>query len=224
MDEYISFEQLPFGADDFADNPESRCPCMLLLDTSGSMGGEPIRQLNEGINTLKMELEIDPLAAKRVEVAMVTFGPVSYESDFQTVDNFFPKQLIANGDTPIGAAITLGIDLVNKRKQLYKERGVGYYKPWIILITDGAPTDAWSHAAQLIKDGERENRFAFFAIGVEGANFDVLRQLSVRQPLKLRGLAFREFFLWLSGSLKTVSSKNPGENNKLLPPTGWADL
>jgi len=224
MDEYISFEQLPFGADDFADNPESRCPCMLLLDTSGSMGGEPICQLNEGINTLKMELEIDPLAAKRVEVAMVTFGPVSYESDFQTVDNFFPKQLIANGDTPIGAAIRLGIDLVNKRKQLYKERGVGYYKPWIILITDGAPTDAWSHAAQLIKDGERENRFAFFAIGVEGANFDVLRQLSVRQPLKLRGLAFREFFLWLSGSLKTVSSKNPGENNKLLPPTGWADL
>src|SRR6185437_10505977 len=223
MDEYISFEQLPFGADDFADNPESRCPCMLLLDTSGSMGGEPICQLNEGINTLKMELEIDPLAAKRVEVAMVTFGPVSYESDFQTVDNFFPKQLIANGDTPIGAAIRLGIDLVNKRKQLYKERGVGYYKPWIILITDGAPTDAWSHAAQLIKDGERENRFAFFAIGVEGANFDVLRQLSVRQPLKLRGLAFREFFLWLSGSLKTVSSKNPGENNKLLPPTGWAD-
>jgi len=224
MDEYISFEQLPFGADDFADNPESRCPCMLLLDTSGSMGGEPIRQLNEGINTLKMELELDPLAAKRVEVAMVTFGPVSYESDFQTVDNFYPKQLVAGGDTPIGAAITLGIDLVNKRKQLYKERGVGYYKPWIILITDGAPTDGWSHAAQLIKDGERENRFAFFAIGVEGANFDVLRQLSVRAPLKLRGLAFREFFLWLSGSLKTVSSKNPGENNKLLPPTGWADL
>ncbi|BAU53761.1 vWA domain-containing protein [Mucilaginibacter gotjawali] len=224
MDEYISFEQLPFGADDFADNPESRCPCMLLLDTSGSMGGEPIRQLNEGINTLKMELELDPLAAKRVEVAMVTFGPVSYESDFQTVDNFYPKQLVASGDTPIGAAIRLGIDLVNKRKKLYKERGVGYYKPWIILITDGAPTDAWSLAAQLVREGESENRFAFFAIGVEGANFDVLRQLSVRAPLKLRGLAFREFFLWLSGSLKTVSSKNPGENNKLLPPTGWADL
>ena len=224
MDEYISFEQLPFGADDFADNPESRCPCMLLLDTSGSMGGELIRQLNAGINTLKMELEMDPLAAKRVEVAMVTFGPVSYESDFQTVDHFYPKQLVASGDTPIGAAITLGIDLVNKRKELYKQRGVGYYKPWIILITDGAPTDAWGHAAQLVKDGERDNRFAFFAIGVEGANFDVLGQLSVRQPLKLRGLAFREFFLWLSGSLKTVSSKNPGEQNKLLPPTGWADL
>ncbi|HEY4326630.1 MAG TPA: VWA domain-containing protein [Mucilaginibacter sp.] len=224
MDEYISFEQLPFGSDDFADNPESRCPCMLLLDTSGSMDGEAIRQLNEGIATFKTEVERDPLATKRVEVAVVTFGPVSFESDFQTVDNFFPKHLNASGDTPIGAAITLGIDLVNKRKQLYKQKGIGYYKPWIILITDGAPTDAFAQAIKLIHDGERESRFAFFAIGVEGANFDVLRQLSVREPLKLRGLAFREFFLWLSGSLKMVSSKNPGEHNKLLPPTGWADL
>lgn len=224
MDEYISFEQVPFGSDDFANNPESRCPCMLLLDTSGSMGGIPIRELNEGIETLKSELAQDPLAAKRVEIAMITFGPVSLESDFQSVDNFYPKQLIASGDTPIGAAVAMGIDMVNNRKQVYKNAGVGYYKPWIILITDGAPTDNWQRAAQMVKDGEHENRFAFFAIGVQGANFDTLGQLSVRTPIKLKGLMFREFFLWLSASMKMVSSKNPGENNKLLPPSGWADL
>lgn len=224
MDEYISFEQIPFGSDDFANNPESRCPCMLLLDTSGSMSGNPIRELNSGIEALKSELAEDSLASKRVEVAMITFGPVSLESDFQTVDNFYPKQLQANGDTPIGAAISMGIELVNKRKQVYKQNGVGYYKPWIILITDGAPTDSWSHAARLIQEGESENKFAFFAIGVEGANMDVLSKLSVRSPIKLKGHMFREFFLWLSGSMKSVSSKNPGENTKLLPPTGWADL
>ncbi len=224
MDEYISFEQIPFGSDDFANNPESRCPCVLLLDTSGSMNGIPIRELNDGIETFKNELIQDLLATKRVEVAVITFGPVSLESDFQTVDNFYPKQLSASGDTPIGAAISMGIDLVNKRKQVYKEKGVGYYKPWIILITDGAPTDSWSHAAHLIRDGENANRFAFFAIGVEGANFDTLRTLAVREPIKLRGLMFKEFFLWLSGSLKSVSSKNPGEQTKLLPPSGWADL
>ena len=224
MDEYISFEQIPFGSDDFANNPESRCPCMLLLDTSGSMGGVPIRELNDGVETLKNELTQDPLAAKRVEIAMITFGPISLESDFQTIDNFHPKQLTASGDTPIGAAITMGIDLVNRRKQIYKENGVGYYKPWIILITDGGPTDSWSHAAQLIKDGESNNRFAFFAIGVQGANFDALSDLSVRAPIKLKGLMFKEFFLWLSASMKMVSSKNPGENNKLLPPSGWAEL
>lgn len=224
MDEYISFEQIPFGSDDFANNPESRCPCMLLLDTSGSMGGMPIQQLNEGVQTLKNELVQDALASKRVEVAMITFGPAKLECDFQTVDNFYPKHLTANGDTPIGAAITMGINLVNKRKQIYKENGVGYYKPWIILITDGGPTDNWAHAAQLIKDGESNNSFAFFAIGVEGANFDVLSKLSTRTPLKLRGLMFREFFLWLSSSMKMVSSKNPGSSINMLPPSGWAEL
>lgn len=224
MDEYISFEQVPFGSDDFADNPESRCPCMLLLDTSGSMGGMPIRELNEGIQTLKNELQQDALASKRVEVAMITFGPVSLESDFQTVDHFYPKNLSANGDTPIGRAVAMGIELVNQRKQTYRENGVGYYKPWIILITDGGPTDDWSVATQMIQEGEAANKFAFFAIGVDGANMEVLRKLSVREPLKLKELMFREFFLWLSASMKMVSSKNPGEQTRLLPPSGWADL
>ncbi len=223
-DEYISFEQIPFGSDDFANNPESRCPCMLLLDTSGSMSGMPIQQLNEGIQTLKNELTLDPLAAKRVEVAMVTFGPAQLESDFQTVDSFYPPHLAASGDTPIGAAVNWGIDLVNKRKQVYKENGVGYYKPWIILITDGAPTDDWAAAMQAVKEGEAKNSFAFFAIGVENANMEVLSQLSVRMPLKLKGLAFREFFLWLSSSMKMVSSKNVGSNITMLPPSGWAEL
>ena len=224
MEEYISFEQIPFGSDDFANNPESRCACMLLLDTSGSMGGLPIRELNEGIAVLKNELLEDSLASKRVEIAMITFGPVTLESDFQTVDNFQPKQLSASGDTPIGAAVSKGIELINQRKRVYKENGVGYYKPWIILITDGGPTDNWSQAARLINEGEGNSSFAFFAIGVEGANFEVLSKLSFRAPIKLKGLMFREFFLWLSSSMKMVSSKNPGENNKLLPPSGWADL
>ncbi|WP_316747567.1 vWA domain-containing protein [Pedobacter gandavensis] len=222
--EYISFEQIPFGSDDFANNPESRCPCMLLLDTSGSMQGTPIQELNKGIQTLKNELVIDSLASKRVEVAMITFGPVALESDFQTVDQFFPRTLNANGATPIGSAITMGIELINKRKQLYKENGVGYYKPWIILITDGAPTDDCTNAARLIQEGENANQFAFFAIGVDKADMGNLSKLSVRAPIKLKGMMFREFFLWLSSSMKMVSSKNPGEQTKLIPPTGWADL
>ncbi|MFT3827981.1 MAG: VWA domain-containing protein [Chitinophagaceae bacterium] len=224
MEEYISFEQIPFGSDDFANNPESRCPCMLLLDTSGSMAGMPIHQLNDGVQTFRQELIQDPLATKRVEVAMMSFGPVQLESDFQTVDYFHPRPLAASGDTPMGSAITRGIELVTKRKQVYKEHGIGYYKPWIILITDGAPTDNWAQAASLIKEGEAKNSFAFFAIGVENANMEVLQQIAVRTPLKLRGLMFREFFLWLSSSMKMVSSKNPGSSVNLLPPTGWAEL
>jgi len=224
MDEYISFEQIPFGSDDFADNPEPRCPCVLLLDTSASMGGSPIRQLNEGIRTFKQELEQDPLATKRVEVAVVTFGPVSVMSEFHTVPNFHPQTLDTTGDTPMGAAIAEGIDMVTRRKKEYKEHGVAYYKPWIILITDGAPTDDWSQAAKLVRQGEENKSFAFFAIGVEGADMDILSKISTRSPLKLKGLMFREFFMWLSASMKMVSAKTPGSAINLLPPSGWSEL
>jgi len=224
MDDYISFEQVPFGGDSFADNPEPRCPCVLLLDTSGSMAGRPIHELNEGIQTFKQELMSDHLATKRVEVAIVTFGPVTIETGFQTVMNFTPRTLHSTGDTPLGAAVETGINLITERKQEYKEHGIAYYKPWIILITDGAPTDHWKQAAQKIKEGEERKSFAFFAIGIEGANFQVLKELSVREPLKLKGLMFREFFMWLSASMKMVSSKNPGSNINLPPPSGWFEL
>ena len=69
-----TLDQVPFGGAEFAENPEPRCPCILLLDTSGSMKGEPIAQLNEGLVVFKDELTADPLAQKRVEVALKRVG------------------------------------------------------------------------------------------------------------------------------------------------------
>lgn len=222
-------EQVAFGTNSFVENPEPRCPCILLLDVSGSMSGGRVAALRTGVATYREALIADSLAAKRVEVAIVTFGgTVETVCDFATADSFVPPHLDAIGEnTPMGEAIVVAIDLLKKRKAQYKAHGVGYFRPWIFLITDGEPTDDWRSAQALVREGENKAGFAFFAIGVEGANLDILRQISVRQPLKLQGLEFGRMFMWLSATQVAQSRSSPGEAVPLANPTGpqgWASI
>jgi uncharacterized protein YegL len=220
-----SFDQVPFDASEFVDNPEPRCPCLLLLDTSTSMAGRRIEELNAGLAEFASQLMSDRLAAKRVEVAILTFGPVHLKSDFTTAENFTAPVLRANGATPMGEAINTGLNLVEQRKQLYREQGIAYYRPWVFLITDGGPTDPWKDAAARVRFGEEAKAFSFFAVGIEDANMDVLAQISAREPLRLRGLEFGSLFTWLSNSMSSVSHSQLGEDVPLINPAapqGWA--
>jgi uncharacterized protein YegL len=213
-----------FDAARFADNPDPRCPCVLVLDRSGSMTGDRIDELNAGLRQFRDELLADDLAARRVELAVVPFGPVSRGSQFHSPYDFNPQPLSANGDTPTGEAVEYAIELVAQQKNVYKQHGVMYYRPWIILMTDGQPTDDWRKAARLVHEGENAKAFSFFAIGVKDADVHVLQQISAREPLRLRGLAFREFFMWLSASLSGVSKSQVGTSVALPSPSGWSSV
>lgn len=213
---------------EFADNPEPRCPCVLLLDTSGSMFGSPIRALNQGLATFREELMGDALAQRRVEIAIVTFGgEVKVVQDFVTVDNFTPPELVALGLTPMGTAIQQALELIENRKREYKANGVAYYRPWVFLITDGAPEGedktAIDRAAERIKADEAAKRVAFFAVAVEGADLDVLSSITVRPPLRLTGLKFVELFVWLSRSTQNVAKSKVGDQ-VALPPVDWGSV
>jgi uncharacterized protein YegL len=220
-------EQTPFTFNEFTDNPEPRCACLLLIDTSGSMGGAPIRELNAALQSFKEELSQDSLAMKRVEIAVVTFGPVEVQSDFQTVDMWHPPQLTASGDTPMGAAIVQGLEMLRQRKDQYRANAIEVFRPWVFLMTDGGPTDQWQRAADMVKEGEASKGFAFFGVGVQNANMDTLAKICppTRPPVKMAGLQFKEMFMWLSSSLSTVSASQPGAGRLMIaPPTGWTEV
>jgi len=209
---------------EFADNPEPRCPLVLVLDTSGSMSGKPIQELNDGLALLAQDLATDELASQRVEIAIVTFGPVNVVQDFVVADQFEPPRLTTRGVTPLGAAVERAVEMVVARKEQYKAAGISYFRPWIFLITDGAPTDKWAEAKRLVHQGEADQAFSFFAVGVADADYSVLNELAPRGALALQGLAFRELFQWLSQSQRQVSSSRPGDQLALPPTSGWASV
>ncbi|MCG6133217.1 MAG: VWA domain-containing protein [Nostoc sp. LLA-1] len=217
---------MAIGLPEFAENPENRCPVVLLLDTSGSMLGQPIQELNRGLAAFKEDVLKDAQASLSVEVAIVTFGGVVQPmQDFVSIEQFIPPRLAADGLTPMGEAIECALDLLENRKQTYKDNGILYYRPWVFLITDGAPTDYWESAAQRVKDAEENRRLSFFTVAVQGADMNTLKQIAApqRPPMTLNGLDFRSLFVWLSTSMKRVSSGKVGEA-VALPAVGWGQI
>jgi uncharacterized protein YegL len=219
------------------DNRDPRVACVLLLDTSASMGGEPIAALNAGYDALREALSEDPLARKRVEIAVVTFGgTVDLVVPFTEGRDLPPQTFTAGGGTPMGGALDLGLDQVLARKQTYKEAGLEYFRPWLFVITDGAPTDAqqFTAAAARVRAAEGKKGVTVFGVGVTGADMATLAQISERQPVGLAGLEFIKMFQWLSASMAVVSQSTPGgsdaqiasneaaEQNPLPTPAGWA--
>jgi len=204
---------------EFIDN-QPRCACTLILDTSGSMQGQAIDELNRGLQALRDDLMEDNLARRRVEIAIVEFNSkVRLVQDFVTVPNFYPPHLKASGLTEMVGGINMGLDLLQARKTIYNQNGVPFYRPWAFLITDGQ-VDNYGDVANRIRQDEQAKRVVFFAVGVKGADRQCLNEISVREPKMLQDFQFRELFLWLSNSMKRIAQTQPGEM-VALPKGNW---
>lgn len=208
---------------EFAKNSQPRCACVLILDTSGSMQGKPIDALNAGLVTLQNALLHDEIAKKRVEIAVVEFNSnIRVVQDFVTAEQFQPPTLTATGLTELAGGVNQGLDLLQRRKRQYANNGVPYYRPWAFLITDGQVKD-YEQVATRIREEESQKRVAFFAVGVDGADEESLRNISVRPHKMLAALKFNDLFLWLSRSLGAVARTPPGDMDAVDDGTGaWS--
>jgi len=189
------------------------------------MEGHRIEALNAGLQTLHDNLLSDTVAARRIEIAIVTFDDhVRVVQEFVTVDKFHPPSLAASGSTHMAGGIERALNLIEARKETYRKSDIFYYRPWVFMITDGQPEgepeEAVAKAVRRLRADEEGKRVAFFAVAVEGADMRRLRAMVVRTPLELEGLDFKGLFLWLSASMQSVSRSQAGDK-VVLPPMGW---
>lgn len=213
---------------DLIENPSPRCACTVILDTSYSMMGDRIRQLNDGLQLFLQTVHADEITACTLEVSVITAGgSVREELPFTSALNIDSCQhFSANGSTPLGGAMDLALTNLERRKTEYKKAGVPYYQPWVVIISDGEPNDAgWQTAAAKAKQLSANGKLVSLAVGVEGADMGDLGQFSHRPPVKLDGLKFAEFFQWLSASMSRVSQSASTSASVQLPPMdGWASI
>ena len=212
-------------AGESAQNQEQKCLCVLVLDVSGSMRGNKLDALNQGVRDFFTQIQtadgVSESTVDQLEIAII-----QYDEEVKILRN--PK-LLEEGELPptltergsvteTVLAMEEAIQLVADRKAFYKETGQAYFRPWIIVMTDGEPYGNKASAAdidaiaQRVAADAKDKRYMMIGIGVgEDANMGLLAKMTAGKALKLDGVKFGEFFQWLSASLSTVAASKEGD-------------
>jgi uncharacterized protein YegL len=212
------------------DSWNDRTMCVFVVDVSGSMSSQvgnttPIAQLNQGLKDFHVEISADTTLSSGLEIGIVEFASdVQVRQTPALAADFTMPTLTTRGTTALVDGVREAIRMVQARKQWYKDSGLKFKRPWIILMTDGAP-DAGQDIAGLasqIRADVQGKAYQFMPIGVEGADMAMLAQISAQmQPVLLQGLKFTEFFQWLSASMSMMAGVDAGTQVNFTPPTGW---
>ena len=219
---------------DLINNPTPRVSVCLCLDISPSMSGRleygahpgtrgvPIDELNSGVKSFYQAIKKDSHAKYAAEVGVVAFSHSAFVvRDFDSIINSTPPQLeleMEKGGTSIGSAVKACLELLENCKKTYKKTGVDYYQPWLVIMTDGRPTDnTHLSIAPKVVELVENNKLIIIPIGIgNAADKESLAMLSPKlPPLKLQGLRFKEFFEWLSSSVSAIPHSKLGEEVKI---------
>lgn len=185
-----------------------RLPVYLLLDTSGSMTGEPIEAVKNGVQMMMHSLRQNPQAIETAFVSIITFDsdakqivPLTDLASFQMID------IKASGVTSMGAALALLADKLDTEITKTTLEQKGDWKPLIFIMTDGVPTDNWQQGYNKLKSVNK-GLIVGCAAG-QGADEAVLRQItnSVVRLDSADSESISKFFQWVTASIATTSTK-----------------
>ena len=206
------------------ENTSQRTPCILVLDASSSMDGKRIQSLNEGLLAFEEALKADPVARNRVAVSIVCIGRdnlAQVMTPWTDAMHFQAPTIYANGSTPLGAGARLALSELESYKASLRNMGIPYTRPWVLIVSDGEPTDAdWEDAAGEMRTAAVDKKAIVFPLAVEGASTEKLAAFNApgKGVLRLHGLAFRELFVWLSASVSSASQAAAGTKMQIEAP------
>ena len=212
-----------FSSSDFGSSTKRRLPICFALDTSGSMMGIPIKQLNMGLQNFVASIKSNDDTRSSTDIAIVTFGSkVDIVMPFGKIskDKGIPEIKASTTLTPIGEGVLTALELLNARKEGYKQMGIKYFQPWLVVITDGAPQgpNAVANMELAIKacnELERYDKLVVFNIGVgSGVDFDCLKRLSVKreEPISINSTDFGKLFEFLGSSSSSIVSSGMNDD------------
>ncbi len=201
-----------------------RLPVYLMLDTSGSMTGEPIEAVKNGVQVLISTLRQDPYALETAYISVITFDSAANQlTPLTDLSSFQVPEIRASGGTSLGAGLSLLAQSMDREVAKSTAEVKGDWKPLVFIMTDGMPTDSWQSGLAEFKS-KKIGMVVACAAG-NGADTAVLKQITdtVVSLDTADSATIKAFFKWVSASIGTSSQKVEGGKevaglNELPPP------
>jgi uncharacterized protein YegL len=202
-----------------------RLPVYLLLDTSGSMGGEPIEAVKNGVQIMISSLRGNPQAQETAYISVITFDSSANQIiPLTDLGSFQMKEIQATGGTSLGEGLKLLSTCIDNEVAKTTPETKGDWKPLVFIMTDGVPTDSWQNGLAEFK--KRKTGIVVACAAGRGADTNVLKQITenVIELATADSQSIAKFFAWVTASIGVTSTKveDSGKEviglNELPPP------
>ena len=202
-----------------------KLPVYLLLDTSGSMTGEPIEAVKNGVQIMVSSLRQNPQAIETAFLSVITFDSHATQIiPLTDLSNFQMAEIKASGTTSLGAALKLVSTCIDNEVAKTTAETKGDWKPLVFIMTDGIHTDDWQSGLNEFKSRKTQVTVACAAGG--GADTNILKQITenVVSLDTADSQSIGKFFAWVTASIGVSSTKveDSGKEvtglNELPPP------
>lgn len=217
--DYMKQERL--SSTDLIQNAANRVPVCLCVDASYSMlQDRRIDHVNNGIRSFLQNSADDAYVCDSIDVCILTFSGAGVQvlqpfTNVRKLKGHF-QDIVPSGGTPMGEAVRTAVDIIARQRDSYESYGITSYRPWLILMSDGAADDNVTEIARQVRELQQNRQLKVKCIGMgSGEESSDLAAFTLNGRVESCGaLEIERFFDFLSRSAAGLSSAMPGEEDQ----------